>query len=65
MSENPAQWGPATIVINEALKQIDKDIAADATSGEFRAGGSRAMQIARALHAKGHITRDEMWKDRE
>lgn len=65
MSENPAQWGPATKVIDEVLKQIDKEQASDASSGVFRGGNSRAMQIAAALHAKGHITRDEMWKDRE
>jgi hypothetical protein len=65
MAENPAQWGPATKVIDEVLRQIDKDMAAEAASGEIRAGNTRAMQIARALHAKGHITRDEMWKDRD
>lgn len=65
MSENPAQWGPVTKVIDEVLKQIDKEQAADAAAGVFRAGNSRAMQIASALHAKGHITRDEMWKDRD
>ncbi len=61
MAENRQQWGPATQIIQRVIEDQQK---ADLTT-EIRCGNTMAMRIAAALHAAGHITRDEMWRDRQ
>lgn len=54
MSENPAQWGPATRIIHDVLR--------DARDQPFDVvGNSLEFRIARALANAGYLTEDDTW----
>lgn len=57
MAENPAQWGEATKIINEALEEYIRGAA------KGYIGFSGSMQIADALHRAGFLTKDDIWVD--
>lgn len=57
--ENPATWGKAERVVNDALRTHYRQVAADEAAGEFHAGLSLPRKITDALREAGFDLKED------